>query len=404
MMRIDCPYCGPRAQAEFSYERTLDSIVTLDMPPDEAVARLYGRENPRGLDDELWRHGFGCRQWLVLRRHRRSHEIVSVTAYRSGGASVSGPARIAGDDAATLRFSFDGVDYRARPGDTLAAALLANGVGLVARSFKYHRPRGIMAAGVEEPNALVTVGEGGRTEPNTRATDLFVYDGLVATSQNRWPNLGFDLGAVNGLAAPFLAAGFYYKTFFGPPSRWMLYEKLIRRAAGLGKAPTETDPDRYEHRAAFCDVLIVGGGPAGIAAAHEAAQAGGRVILVEQDRELGGSALREGAPLAVDIAALRSAGVRVLHADDGVGTMGPWLRDLDRTAGRAGPAARAGKARAKALACPRRPDRAGDGRFRTPADLRRQRQARRDAGTGRARLCPPFRRAARPPRGDRDQQ
>ena len=225
---------------------------------------------------------------------------------------MSGPSRIPGGVEPTLRFTFDGVAMRARPGETLAAALLANGVGLVARSFKYHRPRGIMAAGVEEPNALVTVGEGGRTEPNTRATDLFVYDGLVATSQNRWPSLGFDLGAVNGLAAPFLAAGFYYKTFFGPASRWMHYEKLIRRAAGLGKAPTAADPDSYEHRAAFCDVLVVGAGPAGLAAAAEAAASGARVMLVEQDRELGGSALWNGAPMPVDIAALKAAGVRIL--------------------------------------------------------------------------------------------
>ncbi|MEG3145129.1 2Fe-2S iron-sulfur cluster-binding protein [Sphingomonas sp. RT2P30] len=220
--------------------------------------------------------------------------------------------RIDGQAEATLRFTFDGVEMRARPGETLAAALLAHGIGLVGRSFKYHRPRGIMAAGVEEPNALVTVGEGGRTEPNTRATDLFVYDGLVATSQNRWPSLGFDFGAINGLAAPFFAAGFYYKTFFGPPSRWMLYEKLIRRAAGLGKAPTRADPDRHEHRAAFCDVLVVGAGPAGLAAAMEAAQSSGRVMLVEQDREPGGSGLRDDTPLPVTVEALAAAGVRIL--------------------------------------------------------------------------------------------
>ena len=202
---------------------------------------------------------------------------------------MSGPSRIPGGAEPTLRFRFDGVEYRARSGDTLAAALLANGVGRVARSFKYHRPRGIMAAGVEEPNALVTVGEGGRTEPNTRATDVYVYDGLVAVSQNRWPNLAFDLGAINGLAAPFLTAGFYYKTFFGPASRWMLYEKFIRRAAGLGQAPTAADPDSYEHRAAFCDLLVIGGGDAGIAAARAAAAAGERVWLVEQQRALSGS-------------------------------------------------------------------------------------------------------------------
>ncbi|WP_309612409.1 2Fe-2S iron-sulfur cluster-binding protein, partial [Sphingomonas sp.] len=200
---------------------------------------------------------------------------------------MSGPTRIGGHAGASLRFTFDGAEYSARPGDTLAAALLAHGVGRVARSFKYHRPRGIMAAGVEEPNALVTVGLGGRMEANTRATDIFVYDGLVARSQNCWPSLAFDLGAVNGLLAPFLAAGFYYKTFFGSPKRWMFYEKFIRRAAGLGQAPTEADPDHYEHRAAFCDLLVVGAGPAGIAAALTAARSGERVILVEQDRLIG---------------------------------------------------------------------------------------------------------------------
>lgn len=196
---------------------------------------------------------------------------------------MNGPRRIDGV-AGTLRFTFDGRVLLARPGDTLAAALLANGVMLVARSFKYHRPRGIMTAGVEEPNALVTVGEGGRTEPNTRATDVYVYDGLVARSQNAWPSLEVDFGAVGGLFARFLGAGFYYKTFFGPPSRWMFYERFIRRAAGLGKAPTVADPDRYEHRSAFCDMLVVGGGAAGIAAARAAVLAGERVLLVEQDR------------------------------------------------------------------------------------------------------------------------
>ena len=122
-----------------------------------------------------------------------------------------------------IGFSFDGKTYQAHKGDTLAAALLRNGIGLVGRSFKYHRPRGIMTAGVEEPNALVTIGEGGRSEPNTRATDVFVYEGLVAKSQNRWPNLSFDVGAVLGLAAPLLSAGFYYKTFFGSAKRWMFY-------------------------------------------------------------------------------------------------------------------------------------------------------------------------------------
>ncbi len=227
--------------------------------------------------------------------------------------AVTGPSRAAGEP--TIGFTFDGRAYRARPGDTLAAALLANGVGLIGRSFKLHRPRGVMTAGVEEPNALVTVGTGGRTEPNTRATDVFVYDGLVARSQNRWPSLALDFGAVLGLAAPVFAAGFYYKTFFGPPARWMLYERFIRRAAGLGPAPATADPEAYEHRAAFCDVLVVGSGPAGLAAATAAARGGERVLLVEQDAVLGGTLLSDGGDLsavAAARAAILAAGGRVL--------------------------------------------------------------------------------------------
>jgi methylglutamate dehydrogenase subunit C len=218
---------------------------------------------------------------------------------------------------AMINFTFDGKAYQACEGDTLAAALLRNGIVLVGRSFKYHRPRGIMTAGIEEPNALVTVGEGGRTEPNTRATDVFVYEGLVAKSQNRWPSLAFDIGAIFGLVSRFLPAGFYYKTFFGSPKRWLAYEYFIRRAAGLGKAPTEADPDRFSQRAAFCDVLVVGGGPAGLSAALEAAESGKRVILVEQDRILGASLIRD--PQALDaawidatVARIRAAGGRIL--------------------------------------------------------------------------------------------
>jgi methylglutamate dehydrogenase subunit C len=220
---------------------------------------------------------------------------------------MSGPTRTG--EPGTIRFTFDGKELLARPGDTLAAALLANGIGLVARSFKYHRPRGIMTAGVEEPNALVTVGTGGRSEPNTRATDLFVYDGMVVRSQNRWPNLSFDVGSVLGLAAKALPAGFYYKTFFGSAKRWMFYEWFIRRAAGLGDAPTAGDPDRYSQRAAFCDVLVVGAGPAGLAAALAAAQAGERVLLVEQDRELAPSLVRD--PQELDPAWAEATAARI---------------------------------------------------------------------------------------------
>ena len=220
-----------------------------------------------------------------------------------------------------INFTFDGRALTAKPGQTLAAALLDNGIRLIGRSFKYHRPRGILSAGVEEPNALMTVGEGGRMEPNTRATDLFVYEGMVATSQNRWPSLRFDAGAALQLVAKALPAGFYYKTFFGPPRLWLFYEKFIRRAAGLGPAPTEPDPDRFAQRAAFCDVLVVGSGPAGLIAARDAVRSGKKVMLVEQDAVIAPSLLRdpqtiEGKPghvWAGEIAAeVRSAGGRVL--------------------------------------------------------------------------------------------
>jgi sarcosine oxidase subunit alpha len=229
-----------------------------------------------------------------------------------------------------INFSFDGKAYTAQEGDTLAAALLRNGVGLVGRSFKYHRPRGIMTAGVEEPNALVTVGEGGRTEPNTRATDVFVYEGLVAKSQNRWPNLSFDVGSVFGLAAPALSAGFYYKTFFGSAKKWMFYEYFIRKAAGLGNAPTLADPDRFSQRAAFCDVLVVGAGPAGMQAAVEAAESGKRVILVEQDNILSPSLIRDGEEQ--DAAWINATAARIRAANGLILTRttasGYWEHDL----------------------------------------------------------------------------
>src|ERR1700755_277339 len=171
------------------------------------------------------------------------------------------------DRATTWRFGCDGREYAGHPGDTLASALLANGVRLIGRSFKYHRPRGVFTAGPEEPNALVRVGEGARAEPNTRATMVALYDGLVPASQNRWPSLGFDLGALNNLFAPLFPAGFYYKTFMAPARVWAAYERIIRRAAGIGVHVPHPDPDCYERRFAHCDVLVVGGGAAGIMAA-----------------------------------------------------------------------------------------------------------------------------------------
>ena len=224
---------------------------------------------------------------------------------------------------APVNFTFDGKPMTGLAGDTLASALLANGRLLVGRGFKYHRPRGILTAGAAEPNALVTIGRGGRTEPNTRATVQELYEGLEARSQNRWPSLERDIGAVNGLVSPFLSAGFYYKTFMWPKGFWeKVYEPLIRRAAGLGRATYEADPDGYEKSWAHCDLLVVGAGPAGLAAALAAARAGARVVLADEGTALGGSLLAEtarigGVPAAVfarEIAAeLASfANVRVL--------------------------------------------------------------------------------------------
>ncbi len=189
-----------------------------------------------------------------------------------------------------LKFKFDGRIYPGFAGDTLASALIANGVKLMGRSFKYHRPRGVLTAGSEEPNALVELRTGAYREPNTRATMVELFDGLIATSQNRSPSLKFDLMAVNQLFGRFLTAGFYYKTFMWPASFWeSVYEKIIRRSAGLGRAATAEDPDIYEHAHAHCDVLIVGGGPAGLAAALSAGKTGARVILVEEQPNAGGA-------------------------------------------------------------------------------------------------------------------
>ncbi|MCK0198674.1 sarcosine oxidase subunit alpha family protein [Ancylobacter sp. 6x-1] len=193
------------------------------------------------------------------------------------------------DRSRPLAFTFDGRRYTGFAGDTLASALLANDVKLVGRSFKYHRPRGIVSAGPEEPNALVELRSGARREPNSRATVTELYEGLEATSQNRWPSLDLDILSVNRLVAPFLGAGFYYKTFMWPSSFWeKLYEPFIRRAAGLGRAAEGDDPDHYEKANAFCDVLVIGAGPAGLMAAKTAALAGARVILADEDALPGG--------------------------------------------------------------------------------------------------------------------
>jgi sarcosine oxidase subunit alpha len=198
------------------------------------------------------------------------------------------------DRGRVVRFTFDGQGYEGCAGDTLASALLANGVRLVARSFKYHRPRGVMTAGSEEPNALVTLGRGAAQAPNQRATVVELHEGLEAQSQNRWPSLGFDVLAVNDLMAPFLGAGFYYKTFMWPRAFWeRVYGPAIRRAAGLGALSGAAAEDGYERAYAHCDLLVIGAGPAGLMAAWAAAEAGADVILAEEDVAPGGRLLAE---------------------------------------------------------------------------------------------------------------
>ena len=196
-------------------------------------------------------------------------------------------------------FTFNGKRLRGLAGDTLASALLANDQMLVGRSFKYHRPRGIVAAGPEEPNALMNLGAGARLEPNQRATTTELFDGLEAASQNHWPSLNYDIGVVNNYAARFMPAGFYYKTFIHPRAFWKhIFEPVIRQAAGLGRAPKDRDADRYEHVYAFADVLVIGGGIAGLQAALTAAQSGKRVMLLEQTAHWGGRAPVDG--VAID--------------------------------------------------------------------------------------------------------
>jgi sarcosine oxidase subunit alpha len=198
------------------------------------------------------------------------------------------------DRAEPVHFTFDGRSYSGFTGDTLASALLANDVHLVGRSFKYHRPRGILSAGAEEPNALVRLGKGAYAEPNLRATQIELFDGLYAESQNRLPSLKYDIGAINSFLARFFPAGFYYKTFMWPAAMWMKYEHVIRHAAGLGKvADDHNDPDRYERTHIHCDILVAGGGATGLYAALQAGKSGARVIIADEQSEFGGWLLGE---------------------------------------------------------------------------------------------------------------
>ena len=193
-----------------------------------------------------------------------------------------------------INFNFNGDSYQGYEGDTLASALIANGIHLVGRSFKYHRPRGFLGAGVEEPNAMVQLHEGDRSEPNIMATEVELVEGLKAKSQNCWPSVKFDIGEINNILNRFFPAGFYYKTFMWPKSFWFkVYEPFIRKAAGMGVAPLSPDPDRYEHNYEHCDVLVVGSGPSGLSSALAAAKNGARVILAEDKAHFGGSLLND---------------------------------------------------------------------------------------------------------------
>ena len=195
------------------------------------------------------------------------------------------------DRSLSKEFTFNGKRLKGFKGDTLASALLANNQVLVGRSFKYHRPRGIVAAGPEEPNALFETGSGSTFEPNQRATTTKLVDGLQVKSQNHWPTLEFDIGVINSVLARFLPAGFYYKTFIHPRFAWKhIFEPIIRRAAGLGSAPTEKDSESYEHFYAHVDLLIIGGGIAGITAARAAMKSGLKILIAEQNDYWGGRA------------------------------------------------------------------------------------------------------------------
>ena len=251
-----------------------------------------------------------------------------MSSHRVSGR-VEGKGRI--NRSRPVNFTFDGKTYQGYEGDTVASALLANGVHLMGRSFKYHRPRGPVAAGSEEPNALIGTRRGpGRFEPNTRATVQEIWGGLETSSQNKYPSLKFDVGAVNDAAYMLFSAGFYYKTFMWPRSFWdKVYEPFIRAAAGLGVSPTEEDPDSYASRNLHCDVLIVGAGPSGLAAARVAAEAGLKVVLVDENPEVGGTLLSEPQAqiggtaawdwVASELAALKAAGVKVMTRTTAIG-------------------------------------------------------------------------------------
>ena len=421
MLLIACPWCGTRPENEFRYGG--EAHIARPRDPgsvdDAAWADfLYMRSNPKGEHAERWRHIHGCGRFFncvrdtVSDRIRATYRPGETAAAMTDGFRTPDGGRI--DRATPLSFSFDGKQYIGCHGDTLASALLANGVHLVGRSFKYHRPRGILSAGSEEPNALVTIDRGaGRITPNLRATQLELYDGMRARSQNRFPSLAFDLGAVSNVIAPLFPAGFYYKTFMWPRAFWRhVYEPAIRAAAGLGRAPTMPDPDRYLHHYAHCDVLVIGAGPAGLAAALAASDGGARVVLCDEQSELGGSLLAEtGARIDGEAAAdwLRETldDTRPARRCDAVAAH-HGVRLVSRQSHRPGGACHRSSGRTRSAAAARTAvacagQQGGDRRRRagTAAGVFRQRPTGRHAGRCRADLSAALRREGRNARGDR---
>jgi sarcosine oxidase subunit alpha len=305
-----------------------------------------------------------------------------------------------------LNFTFNGRVLRGFAGDTLASALLANGVDLVARSWKYHRPRGVLSAGVEEPNALVQLFEGGRTVPNARATEVELVDGLVARSVNAHPSVEFDARALNGWFSRLMPAGFYYKTFMASQAAWHFFERHIRRASGLGEAPVVADAGRYDKRFAHCDVLIVGGGIAGLCAALAAGRTGARVVVCDEQSEPGGWLLSSDEPVdglpaaqwvARSLARLAEMPeVRVLSRTTAFGYHDHDFVTLAERRADHLPAAAAHRDSRTAVEGARPPGGAGHRCPRAAAGLRAQRPARRDAGVSGIDLPATLRGDARP--------
>ncbi len=307
MLRIPCPYCGCAMRPSSSSAGPRTSLGPDSRSDDRTWTRLsvHARE-PRGIHYERWLHAFGCGRWFNVRKGRV--ESQHPQRLRDGRGKAGAPSPMSSrrpgpyrlerggsiDRSRRLNFRFNGRTLRwlRRRHPRLGAARQRRCARWL-RSFKFHRPRGIFSAASKNRTRWCSLARTRRTIPSVRAPALELTDGLEARAHAGWPSLGFDIGRALDFVAPLWSAGFYNKTFMWPS--WHSYESIIRRMAGLGHAPTEPDPDRYDIRNIHCDVLVVGGGRAGLAAAHRAARAGARVVLTEQDRQWGGKAAWNGA-------------------------------------------------------------------------------------------------------------